>query len=105
MEEQNPTEKLSNTESSLPAAPVNPFTVTLGSLPDDRFSKGRIVKYFPQSKYGFVKDHRGKDVYFNLDEIRFVGAKGRDSLREGIFVGYDVAWTSKGLHISKLKIY
>ncbi len=73
--------------------------------PDDRFSKGRIVKYFPQSHYGFIKDRRGRDVYFNIDELRFVGEKGRESLKEGIEVGYDVAWTSKGLHIAKIKIY
>ncbi len=75
------------------------------SLPDDKFSKGRIVKYFPQSRYGFIKDKRGKDVYFNVDEIRFVGDKGRESLKEGILVGYDVAWTPHGLHIAYIKIY
>ncbi len=73
--------------------------------PEDRFSKGRIVKYFPQSHYGFIKDRRGKDIYFNVDELRFSGEKGREFLKEGIEVGYDVAWTSKGLHISKIKIY
>lgn len=73
--------------------------------PDDRFSKGRVVKYFPQSRYGFIKDRRGKDLYFNVDELRFSGEKGREWLKEGIEVGYDVAWTSKGLHISKIKIY
>lgn len=73
--------------------------------PEDRFSKGRVVKYFPQSRYGFIKDRRGKDVYFNVDELRFAGTKGRESLKEGIEVGYDVAWTSKGIHISKIKIY
>lgn len=73
--------------------------------PDDKFSKGRIVKYFPQSKYGFIKDRRGKDVYFNVDEVRFVGSKGREALKEGIEVGYDVAWTSHGLHIARIKVY
>ncbi len=74
-------------------------------LPDDKFSKGRVVKYFPQSKYGFIKDHRGKDLYFNIDEIRFVGETGREHLKEGIVVGYDVGWTSHGLHVCKIKIY
>ncbi|MFO1520175.1 MAG: hypothetical protein U1F57_11010 [bacterium] len=87
-----------------PAA-VQPLHTLPSSMPDDSFSKGRIVKYFPQSKYGFIKDRRGKDVYFNVDEVRFVGAKGREALREGILVGYDKAWTSHGLHISKIKIY
>ena len=75
------------------------------NLPDDKFSKGRVMKYFPQSKYGFIKDRKGKDVYFNIDEVRFTGSKGRESLKEGILVGYDVGWTSHGLHINKIKIY
>jgi len=75
------------------------------NLPDDKFSKGRVMKYFPQSKYGFIKDRKGKDVYFNIDEVRFVGDKGRESLKEGILVGYDVGWTSHGLHINRIKIY
>jgi len=74
-------------------------------LPDDKFSKGRVVKYFPQSKYGFIKDHRGKDLYFNIDEIRFAGQMGREHLKEGIVVGYDVGWTSHGLHVCTIKIY
>ncbi len=74
-------------------------------LPDDKFSKGKIIKYFPQSKYGFIKDRAGRDVYFNVEEVRFVGSKGRDHLKEGLEVGYDVAWTSKGIHIEKIKIY
>lgn len=89
----------------------NPHITTLlpppayRKAPEDRFSKGRVVKYFPQSHYGFIKDRRGKDLYFNIDELRFSGEKGREYLKEGIEVGYDVAWTSKGLHISKIKIY
>jgi cold shock CspA family protein len=73
--------------------------------PEDKFSKGRVVKYFPQSRYGFIKDHRGRDLYFNVDEVRFAGSKGREALKEGIEVGYDVAWTSHGLHVAKIKIY
>ena len=81
------------------------FPADVIKLPEDKFSRGRIVKYFPQSHYGFIKNKRGKDVYFNVDEIRFVGEKGREALKEGIEVGYDVGWTSHGLHISRVKIY
>lgn len=81
------------------SAPVSSRTT------DDKFSKGRVIKYFPQSKYGFVKNRSGRDVYFNIDEIRFIGVKGRESLREGIVVGYDVSWTGHGLHVAKMKIY
>src|SRR4030095_16245501 len=102
-------------ESSEPAPPAapggderKPTTLpqySFQNLPDDKFSKGRVVKYFPQSRYGFIKDRRGRDLYFNIDEIRFSGVKGREALKEGVVVGYDVAWTSHGLHIAKIKIY
>jgi cold shock CspA family protein len=52
-----------------------------------------------------VKNKHGKDVYFNLDEVRFIGEKDHRQLQEGIEVGYDVGWTSHGLHITKIKIY
>ncbi len=99
------TEKLENAPPHLPQISSILPPPAFRKAPEDRFSKGRLVKYFPQSRYGFIKDRRGKDVYFNVDELRFVGEKGREALKEGIEVGYDVAWTSKGLHISKIKIY
>jgi cold shock CspA family protein len=97
------TEKPSPPEA--PRTPVSLPQYSFQNLPDDKFSKGRIVKYFPQSRYGFIKDRRGKDLYFNVDEIRFVGPKGREGLKEGIVVGYDVDWTGHGLHIAKIKVY
>ncbi len=74
--------------------------------PDDKFRKGRIVKYFPQSSYGFVRDERGKEIYFHLDELRFIGAKNdRRYVCEGAPVGVDVSRTSRGLRIVKMKLY
>lgn len=84
---------------------LNPSFQAPDHLPQDNFSKARIVKFFPQSRYGFIKDKRGKDIYFNIDELRFVGDRGRESIREGAWVGYDVGWTSHGLHVAKMKIY
>src|SRR5262249_31950721 len=63
-----------------PRPPISLPQYSFQNLPDDKFSKGRIVKYFPQSRYGFIKDRRGKDLYFNVDEVRFVGAKGREAM-------------------------
>ncbi|MBF0492192.1 MAG: hypothetical protein HQM15_05375 [Deltaproteobacteria bacterium] len=98
VEDTVPEEKTGDKKNpSYAQAPVN--------LPEDNFSKARIVKYFPQSRYGFVKDRRGKDIYFNVDELRFVGDRGREFIREGAWVGYDVGWTSHGLHVNRMKIY
>lgn len=75
-------------------------------LSKDTFRKGTIIKYFPQSGYGFVRDEIGKEVYFHLDELRFVGEKNdRRYVMEGAPVGIDVSRTSRGLRVTKLKIY
>lgn len=92
-------------ETALPKQNVILPPPAYRKAPEDKFSKGRVMKYFPQSKYGFLKDNRGRDVYFNVDEVRFVGNKGREALKEGIEVGYDVSWTSHGRHIARIKIY
>ncbi len=72
----------------------------------DKFRKGRIVKFFPQSNYGFVRDERGKEIYFHLDEIRFVGTKNDARyITEGAPVGIDISVTSRGLRVTKMKVY
>lgn len=73
---------------------------------DDKFRKGRIVKYFPQAGYGFVRDDLGHEVYFHLDEVRFVGKRNdRRYVSEGAPVGFDVGRTSRGLRVTLLKLY
>lgn len=73
---------------------------------NDKFRKGKIIKYFPQSGYGFVRDVNGREIYFHLDELRFVGAKNdRRYVTEGAPVGIDVGRTSRGLRVTRLKIY
>jgi len=71
----------------------------------DNFTKGAVSKYFPYQGYGFVKDKNGRDIYFSLQELNLVGTKGRDAIRKDMVVGFDVAWTSKGLHVKKMKVY
>jgi cold shock CspA family protein len=77
-----------------------------GGERNDNFRQSRIIKFFPQSNYGFVRDHNGKEIYFHIDEIRFVGPKqGRPFIKEGIPVGVDVGVTSRGLRVTRMKIY
>ena len=72
----------------------------------DKVRKGRIVKYFPQAGYGFVRDDLGHEVYFHLDEVRFVGKRNdRRYVSEGAPVGFDVGRTSRGLRVTRLKLY
>lgn len=73
---------------------------------DDLFPKGEITKFFDKQEYGFIKDQHGKDLYFHLNELDFVGPKNQKSfIKAGVKVGYDVSWTSHGLHVKRMKIY
>lgn len=95
------------TPSEPPAeTPPAPPAPTGFSFPEDKFRHGRILRFFPQSGYGFVKDAQGHDVYFHVDEIRFVGEKrDRTYVNEGAPVGFDVGVTSRGMRVTHLKIY
>ena len=74
--------------------------------PTDNFRHGKISKFFPQGSYGFVRDEKGKEIYFHLDEIRILGEKrARSWFKEGNDVGFDVGLTSRGLRVTRLKLY
>lgn len=74
--------------------------------PQDNFRHGKITKFSPQGSYGFVRDETGHDIYFHLDEIRLLGEKReRSYFKEGTLVGFDVGRTSRGLRVTRLRIY
>lgn len=73
---------------------------------DDLFPKGEVVKYFVNQEYGFIKDQHGRDIYFHLNEIEFVGPKNaKHYIKVGGKIGYDLSWTSHGQHVRRIKIY
>lgn len=73
---------------------------------EDLFPKGEIVKYFSGQDYGFIRDQHGRDVYFHLGEIDFVGPKNsKNFIKVGSKIGYDLSWTSHGQHVRRIKIY
>ncbi len=73
---------------------------------NDLFSKGIISQYYPYQGFGYVKNSRGEEIIFKLDEVELVGPKANKKyLISQCRVGYDVSWASNGLHISKLKPY
>lgn len=94
-----------------PAAPLvvpasEPPKVETGPARNDKFRHGRIVKFFSQGKYGFIRDEQGREVYFHLDEIRMLGEKrDRTFVFEGQAVGFDVGLSSRGLRVTHMKVY
>ncbi|MBI2343426.1 MAG: cold shock domain-containing protein [Deltaproteobacteria bacterium] len=85
-------------------APLAPATAVVSR--DDQFSKGKVVKFFPNLSYGFVRDHIGRELFFHLDEVDFLGPKGhRRHVQVGLDVGFDCCRTSHGLRVKRMKIY
>lgn len=72
----------------------------------DLFSKGEVVKFFPQQSYGFVRDHIGRELFFHVDEIDLLGPKNKkDFIHVGAKIGYDCCRTPHGLRVKRMKIY
>lgn len=71
--------------------------------PRDKFYRGRIKKLFHGSQMGVVRSGNGRDIPFTFRHVTMVGSAHRfEDLREGMVVGFDVGWTSKGLVVTVL---
>ena len=54
---------------------------------------------------GFVRTEGGHEVPFSYEMVILLGdVKKPGELKEGMEVGYDLTWTSKGQRISKIKV-
>ena len=74
-------------------------------LPQDLFHRGVISKLFPSNNMGVVRTENGREVQFAYDLVIVTGAIHTPAeLKEGMEVGYDLGWTSKGLRITKIKV-
>jgi hypothetical protein len=74
--------------------------------PRDRFHRGVLVRLRPGSRSGVVRTGNGRDVEFALRDIRLLGGpEGFAALREGMEVGFDLGWTSRGVRVTMLKVF
>lgn len=70
----------------------------------DKFYHGRIEKLFRGSRMGVVRSGNGREIRFEFLHLTMVGPLRRfEDLREGMPVGFDVGWTSKGLRVTVLR--
>ena len=69
------------------------------------FSVGEVTKFMPHLGTGFIKIKNGEEVYFSMSSIEVLPEKTDSKISTGIKVGYDVAMTSNGLRISKIRIF
>ena len=71
--------------------------------PRRRFYVGRILRLHPGSRTGVVRSAGGRDVPFDVAGVRFLGDGGFARLREGMEVGFDLGWTSRGVRVTTLR--
>ena len=73
--------------------------------PPDLYHHGVISKLFPSNNMGVVRTESGREVQFAYDLVIVTGAIHNPiDLKEGMTVGYDLGWTSKGLRITKINV-
>lgn len=72
---------------------------------EGKYYWGRIARYNPKTGYGFVETPEGKQIFFYADQVRLEGMKNKKSdIQCGVVVGYDIAWTDRGIRICKMKL-
>ena len=73
----------------------------------DRFYRGVITRVYYGSESGTLRsDASGRDYRFKFPFVEVRGPLPKiDGLREGMSVGFDVGWTSRGLFVTVIKVY
>ena len=82
-----------------------PVSESLDYLPPDHFYHGVIQKLFHGKQGGVVRSNAsGREIPFTLIHVTLLGGLHRfEDLREGMPIGYDVGWTSRGLRVTVIR--
>lgn len=74
-------------------------------LSGERFYVGTIRRLFPSAGLGMVRSDSGREIPFAAVHVVINGTVHRfDDLREGMRVGFDVGWTSRGLRVTVINV-
>ena len=73
----------------------------------DLFYHGVITRVYYGSESGTLRsDASGREYRFKFPFVEIRGPIPKiDGLREGMSVGFDVGWTSRGLRVTLIKVY
>ena len=71
------------------------------------YYRGVISRVFYGSESGtLTSETSGRTYQFRQPSVRIIGPIPRvDGLREGMRVGFDLGWTSRGLRVSVIRVY
>ena len=72
----------------------------------DRFYRGVITRVYYGSESGtLTSEASGREYHFKYPFVEIRGPIPRiDGLRQGMSVGFDVGWTSRGLRVTVIKV-
>ena len=69
------------------------------------FYRGTIVRLQYGRGTGLLRTGSGRELRFTTPFVEFLDGRRIYDLVEGMEVGYDVGWTSRGLRVTKIKIW
>ena len=74
---------------------------------EDRYYRGVITRVFYGSESGtLVSEATGREYQFKYPFVEIIGPIPRvDGLREGMTVGFDLGWTSRGRRVTVIRVY
>jgi cold shock CspA family protein len=76
-----------------------------GREPGDKYYRGTVQKLQRGAEHGQILAASGREIPFTFAHVTMVGTHRRfEDLREGMEVGFDVSWTSRGLRVSVIRI-
>jgi hypothetical protein len=70
----------------------------------DPYYRGTIVRVNYGAGSGILRTGNGREVRFVLPFVELVGGRRIHDLVDGMEVGFDLGWTSRGLRVTKIKI-
>ena len=73
----------------------------------DRYYRGVNTRVFYGSESGTLRSEgSGREYHFKFPYVEIRGPIPKiDGLREGMSVGFDVGWTSRGRRVTVIKVY
>jgi hypothetical protein len=73
----------------------------------DRYYRGIITRVYYGSESGTLRSEAtGREYAFRYPLVSIVGAIPRiDGLREGMAVGFDLGWTSRGTRVTVIRVF
>ena len=84
--------------------PADPSTEDGDAIPRGRFYRGTILRVHYGRGSGLVRTGNGREIPFAVPFVEFLDGRRIEDLAEGMEIGFDVGWTSRGLRVTTIKL-